>query len=136
MLYAEDNDIRDVTAFGCTVSSMFCCRYGYRDESLLFASCQTAEQAIYPYLNDEQVGKCRQYVDAFYNDNNLQASWSPVILHPVCLKFTGKMDDFEPIYIGEIGDSFLSLGTSEAYPCRDLRGMKDDKFLRDLLYKD
>jgi len=135
MLFIDDNDIWDITAFACTISSMFCCEYGWSN-SLLFASCQTAEKAIYPYLSEEQVAQCRRNVDAFYKDKNLQASWSPVILFPVCLKFTKKMDDFEPMYIGDIGDSFLQLGTLEMHPCRELSALKDDEYLREVLYND
>ena len=46
------------------------------------------------------------------------------------------MDEFEPIAISEIGDSFLSLGTLEFYTCHSLNEMKNDDILRGLLYKD
>ncbi|MDO5444658.1 MAG: hypothetical protein Q4F31_03440 [Eubacteriales bacterium] len=135
MLFMDEFEIDDPTSFGCSVSSIFCCEYGW-DDSLLFSSCQTAEEAIYPFLSNQKVEQCRNNVDAFYSDKNLQASWTPLILHPICLKFNKQMDDFEPIPLSEIGDSFLSLRTLKFYPCHSLKGMANDVTLRDLLYRD
>ena len=136
MLYMDEYNVDDSTAFSLEMSLMFCFEYGWND-SLLFASCQKAEQLVYPYLNENQRQQCRDNVDAFYNDKNLQASWTPLILHPVCLKFTKDMDDFQPMAIADIGESFLCLQTLDLLPQADsINKLKDNNLLRDALYSD
>lgn len=124
MLLKQEYDIWDATAFGCTMSTMMGIRTNREENgkpiAYIFASCQTAEQAVYPFLKPEQIEECRRNVDAFYANVNLQAAWQDFILHPVCLKVVKGSKKFTPVAIESIGCGQDVLGRYEFAPIGEL----------------
>lgn len=109
-MFMKEYGIWDATAFACTMSCpMVLMKNG---KCYVFATASHAEYTVYPLLSDEQIEQCRENVDKFYNDPNLQAGWPSLILFPVTLKITDDRK-LEPVYIGEIGNS-ESVLTDEA----------------------
>ena len=69
---------------------------------LILAAPQTAEERIYPYLTEEQVRCCRENVEEFYGDPNLQADWSEWILYGVSIVYRLEDHSFRPVSFREI----------------------------------
>ena len=103
MLLMDEYGIWDATAFGCTMNTLIGVRKKCDPYAYIFCSCQNAEQAVYPFLSEEQVEICRKNVDDFYQNPNLQAAWHDFILHPVCLKVTRDLKEVVPVSIESIG---------------------------------
>ena len=88
VLYREEMDIWDVTAFAAGMSATLGVYWKEIDgvpAALLFTTPQEAERSIYPYLTGKQVKQCRANVNAFYKSKKAQLFWSDMILYPVCL---------------------------------------------------
>ena len=108
-LLQKEYEIWDGTAFGASVNAILAF-YPWEKEDgtktvLLFSSCQGAEKYVYPRLGKKVVEKCRENVESFYNNPNLQASWASLILHPVCLEVNPKTKRFKSISIKDLGES-------------------------------
>ena len=107
MLLMDEYGFWDATAFGCSINTLIAVKPGkYEDGNssvYIFASCQYAERAVYPFLSEEKIEICRKNVDDFYKNPNLQAAWHDFILHPVCLKVTKGSEEFVPVAIESIG---------------------------------
>lgn len=99
----------------------------------IFASCQRAERAVYPFLSAEKVEECRKNVEAFYKNPNIQAAWHDFILHPVCLKVTTDLEDVIPVTIESIGCGQSAMGEYEYTP---IGAIDDKESLGFLLSKD
>jgi len=111
-LFMNEYGIWDATAFGCSMQALMSAT-DYEDGKriiYLFSTCQHAERAVYPFLSEEQVYQCRDNVDKFYANPNIQAAWNNLILYPVCIKITEENQEFIPIAINDIGDGEQVLG--------------------------
>lgn len=82
----------------------------------IFASCQYAERAVYPFLGEEKVEACRRNVEEFYKNPNIQAAWHDFILHPVCLKAIKGLDKVIPVAIESIGCGQGAMGRYKFAP--------------------
>lgn len=116
----------DITAFGATMSTIIGVRTSKHDEDgnpivYLFSSCENAERKVYPYLSEEQIGICRQNVDDFYKNPNLQAAWHDFILHPICLRVKMGSNEVEPVSISAIGCGQGALGQCHFSPVGSLK---------------
>lgn len=105
ILFMQKWDIWDATAFACSIREIC---YGQWTDSagrrclLVFASCPTAEQSIYPFLTEQQVAMCQENVATFYQDPQAQRDWQGVILHPVCLMVVEGERQMIPISIAHL----------------------------------
>lgn len=100
MLYIQEFEIWDATAFGASMSATLGVYWKEIDgvpTALLFTTPQEAERSIYPYLSAKQVRQCRANVDAFYKSKEAQAFWSDFILYPVCLLAKEGSKYFTPV---------------------------------------
>ena len=105
ILFMQQFEIRDATSFSCSMETMFCWPLAEPDDStcvLILAAPQTAEERIYPYLTEEQVRRCRENVEGFYGDPNLQADWSEWILYGVSIVYRLEDHSFRPVSFREI----------------------------------
>lgn len=130
MLLMQEYNIWDVTAFACTMSSpigvLTSKHVNGKRIAYIFANCERADETVYPFLSDEQVQICRENVDKFYANPNVQAAWHDFILHPVCLKVVEGSDELVPVAIESIGDGQGSLGDYQLIPVdlsRDKMGL-------------
>lgn len=124
-LLQKKYEIWDGTAFGASVNATLAF-YPWKKKDgteaiLLFSSCQGAERYVYPKLGKKTVEKCRENVESFYNDPNLQASWASLILHPVCLEVNLKTKRFKSIPIKELGESGDFLNWLNMDPIGDIK---------------
>lgn len=107
-LLMKEYEYWDVTAFGIAMNTIAGIRTDRTDEKgdpivYIFASCEKAERAVYPFLTERQVQICRSNVDNFYKTPNLQAAWHDFILHPVCLRLIKNSRKMEPVSIESLG---------------------------------
>lgn len=104
-LFMQKWSIWDATAFACSIRAIC---YGHwtdfagRRTLLLFASCPTAEQEIYPLLSERQIVLCQENIALFYRDPQAQREWQGVILHPVCLMIVEGQKEMLPISIAHL----------------------------------
>ena len=108
MLLMQEYNIWDATAFSCTMSVLIGVRTSRYENgkriAYIFSNCERAEELVYPFLSEEQVQICRENVDKFYANPNVQAAWHDFILHPVSLKVIEDSEELVPISIDSIGD--------------------------------
>jgi|GEM_PF-369686 len=105
VLFMEHYGGRDATSFACSMETIFCWPLdepGNGIGALILATPQTAEEHIYPYLTEEQVRLCRENVDDFYGDPNLQADWSDWVLYGVSLVYRLEDRSFRPVSFRKI----------------------------------
>lgn len=101
--------IWDVTAFAALMQALILFKNPYaNNEYYVFSSFQDAARHVNPYLSKKDIALCKKYVDDFYEDANLQAGWTTLILHPVCIKITIEENRIlkHPIMIKDIGHVF------------------------------
>lgn len=130
----DEYGIWDATAFGCSMNTLVGIKTSkYKDGNpiiYIFASCQYAERAVYPFLDEEKIGICRKNVDAFYKNPNIQAAWHDFILHPVCLKVTKEMSDVIPVVIESIGCGQGAMGRYKFAPIVSIDDKENIEYLR------
>lgn len=136
MLLMEEYGYWDATAFGCSVHTLIGVRTSrYEEESpvvYIFSSCQTAERAVYPFLEKEKVEMCRKNVEDFYANPNIQAAQHDFILHPICLRVRKETYEIVPVPIEEIGCGQGVFGKYKFSPI----GRLDDKESLEYLFEE
>ena len=116
-LFLSAYEIWDLTAFGASMSALVeFDRWDYDHKNIelsyIFATVSHADKTVFPHLDSDQIEFCKDNVRMFYNDPNLQAGWSSLILHPI--SFVKEKDcSLTPVYIGDIGSSEIVLNGFE-----------------------
>ena len=75
ILLMNEYGIWNATAFACAMNTLIGIKTRKYEAgkpiAYIFASCQYAEHAVYPFLMVENLEKCGEYVDEFYNDASI-----------------------------------------------------------------
>ena len=118
-LVMKEYGIWDATAFGAMMQAMFFYRNPKAEnEYYAFSSIQDCDKNVNPYIDEEDIKISKQYVDEFYNDVNLQAGWTGIILHPVCFKITveGNTVTKKPWRIKDIASNYSFIESANEHP--------------------
>ncbi len=105
MLFIQLHKIEDVTAFASMLDLTLAIK-SLSDEKghqvlYTFSGCQKAEKHIYSHMDPLMAELSRNYVDAFYENKDLQIKWNRMILHPVCIAVDEK-GNMRPVSFDEV----------------------------------
>lgn len=133
----KEYEVWDTMAFTCSINTLLGIkRSRYEDGTpvvYIFSSCEKAEKDVYPFLSKEKVNMCRENVEAFYRNPNIQASWHDFILHPVCLKVKKGTENFEPVSIESIG---CGQGVLRPFRFRAFGSLAQKELIEEMFQKD
>ena len=137
ILFMQQFEIRDATSFACSMETMLCWPLDGPDDStcvLILATPQTAEEGIYPFLTEDQIRLCRENVDEFYGDPNLQADWSEWILYGVSIVYRLEDHSFRPVSFREIPELRVEWNVEVGESPKYLSNLKDAELQKFMEY--
>lgn len=107
MLFMRERDIDDAMGFGTFMDAVECWTSADRNGctgGVVMTTPQCAESAVYPFLPEAQVRRCRENVEDFYSDPDLQADMCENILSSVTLRYSFADDSLQPISMRELSE--------------------------------